>query len=204
MLRKDCFCTGVTPYLAFSVPRPPVLRVLALALAFLLPSVCKFAQQRLRGSCREREREDTITLGGLHRVTPCKDRSPFEPCCTSPLLPWLLSPPFSLPSYGAPRQIPRPTMLAGPPFPRPRLAAHERALQGIVEIIITVIALVNTSEMVMQDRSVSQSLFLEGVPVPDELSLRVLLSQPFSLLFEILCLFPIRSRQVQVPRCAVV
>lgn len=56
----------------------------------------------------------------------------------------------------------------------------------------------------MQDRSVSQSLFLEGVPVPDELSLRVLLSQPFSLLFEILCLFPMRSRQVQVPRCAVV
>lgn len=48
-----------------------------------------------------------------------------------------------------------------------RLAAYERASQGIVEIIITVIALVNTSEMVTQDRSVSQSLFLEGVPVPD-------------------------------------
>lgn len=152
----------------------------------------------------QKEREDKITLGGRHRMTPRKDRSPFEPCCTSLLLPRLLSPPFSLPSYGAPRQIPRPTMLAGPPFPRPRLAAHERALQGIVEIIITVIALVNTSEMVMQGRSVSQSLFLEGVPVPDELSLRVLLSQPFSLLFEILCLFPIHSHQVQVPRCAVV
>lgn len=56
MVRDHGICTGVTPYLAISVPRPPVLRVLALALAFLLPSVGKFAQQRLRGCCREGER----------------------------------------------------------------------------------------------------------------------------------------------------
>lgn len=62
-------------------------------------------------------------------------------------------------------------MLAGPPCPGSRLAAHERALQGIVEIIITVITLVNTSEMIMQDCSVSQSLFLEGNPFPDALPL---------------------------------
>lgn len=40
------------------------------------------------------------------------------------------------------------------------LAFNERAWQGIVEIIITVIALVNTSEMARQGCSVSQSLLL--------------------------------------------
>lgn len=48
---------GRTSYLALSVPRSPILGVLALALAFLLSSVCKFTQQRLRRSCTERERK---------------------------------------------------------------------------------------------------------------------------------------------------
>lgn len=119
MVKEVGVCTGVTSHLAFSVPRPPVLRVLALALAFLLPSVGKFAQQRLRGGCRE----DKIMLEGLYPVTPQEDRSPFEQCSTSSLLPshlcLSLLPPSSPPSYGALRQIPRPTMLAGPPYPGP-------------------------------------------------------------------------------------
>lgn len=58
-------------YLAFSVPRPPVLRVLALALAFLLPSVGKFAQQRLRGSCRKRGGERERGHNHIRRTASC-------------------------------------------------------------------------------------------------------------------------------------
>lgn len=69
-----------------------------------------------------------------------------------------------------------PNAAAGCPLPKSSLAAHERALQGIVEIIITVIALVNTSEIVMhKDSYAGQSLFLEGISVPDALAFRVLL-----------------------------
>lgn len=117
----------------------------------------------------QREREDKIMLGGLQPVTPLKHRSPFELCPISLLLPLHLClsllPPLCPPMELLDKFPDRRGWQALPP--QPRLAAHERALQGIVEIIITVIALVNTSEMVMQDRSVSQSLFLEGVPVSD-------------------------------------
>lgn len=81
---------------------------------------------------REREREDKITLGGLHPVTHQKDRSPFELCCFSLLLqPYLrLSslPPFC--SYGAPWKIPRPSMLAGPSLPPAQAGSPWKSIAG--------------------------------------------------------------------------
>lgn len=66
-------------YLPFSVPRPSVLRILALALTFLLPSVCKFAQQRLCGGCRERKMKVRDMLEGQHLVTLQKGKCPVKP-----------------------------------------------------------------------------------------------------------------------------
>lgn len=66
-------------YLPFSVPWSPILRILALALTFLLPSVCKFAQQRLRGGCRERKTKVKDILEGWHLVTLQKGKCLFEP-----------------------------------------------------------------------------------------------------------------------------
>lgn len=176
-LRVRKINTGVTSYLAFSVPRPSILRVLALALAFLLPSVGKFAQQRLRGSCRERKGQNHVSRSALCDLSKTKEALLncvlclfFYHCISFSLssLSFSLSSPslrsaFLWSSYTNSQSgdVGRPSLSLQ------RLAAYERALQGIVEIIITVIALVNTSEMVTQDRSVSQSLFLEGVPVPD-------------------------------------
>lgn len=72
-LRVRKINTGVTSYLAFSVPRPSILRVLALALAFLLPSVGKFAQQRLRGSCRERKGQNHVSRSALCDLSKKKE-----------------------------------------------------------------------------------------------------------------------------------
>lgn len=49
--------------LAFSVPRPSVLRVFALALSLLLPSISKFAQQWLSGGWRGDTQDTTNVLG---------------------------------------------------------------------------------------------------------------------------------------------
>lgn len=91
-------------YLAISVPRPPVLRVLALALAFLLTSIGKFAQQRLRGSCRERSRRQSLVrriIGGS--CNPSEGQKPFW-TRISPLLPSYLS--LSLPcSFHPPMEL---------------------------------------------------------------------------------------------------
>ena len=68
-------------------------------------------------------KEDKITLGGLYPVTLHRDGSPFELCHITLVLPshlcLSLLPLSSPPSYGALRQIPRPTMLADPPYPSP-------------------------------------------------------------------------------------
>lgn len=72
-------CTVPKSYLPFSVPRSPILRILALALTFLLSSVCKFAQQRLRGGCRERKTKVKDILEGWHLVTLQKGKCLFEP-----------------------------------------------------------------------------------------------------------------------------
>lgn len=66
-------------YLAFSVPWSPILRVLALALAFLLSSICKFAQQRLRGSCTEREKEPN----SVRKPTSCDPSEGQKPFWTA-------------------------------------------------------------------------------------------------------------------------
>lgn len=100
------------------------------------------------GLQREREMKVTAMLGGADRVTQQKHGYPFElhfiffPCfyhwiflCTPPLLPFLFSALTNFQSGDVGRFS----------LSSPQLAAHERALQGIVEIIITVIALVNTS-----------------------------------------------------------
>lgn len=119
-LRVRKINTGVTSYLAFSVPRPSILRVLALALAFLLPSVGKFAQQRLRGSCRERKGQNHVSRSALcdllERKKPFWTVS-FVSSSTIASLSLSPPPPSALPSYGAPTQIPSPVMLAGPPYP---------------------------------------------------------------------------------------
>ena len=78
--RCASICPSLTSYLAFSVPRPPVLRILALALAFFLPSIGKFAQQRLRGGCKGKEMKVTTMSGGIHPMTQQKERSPCELC----------------------------------------------------------------------------------------------------------------------------
>lgn len=190
-------CNGITSYLAFSVPRSPILGVLALALAFLLSSVCKFTQQRLRRSCTEKERgkkkDDWIPpscdpSGRLKSFSTTLHFFSFTITSLS-LLHLLL---HSAPPMERLDKIPDTTNNwqksqnpnAGSPFLLwPWLAAYERALQGIVEIIITVIALVNTSERVMQHCSGSQSLFLEGIPVSEALSPSVLLLKTsFSLI----------------------
>lgn len=169
-LRVRKINTGVTSYLAFSVPRPSILRVLALALAFLLPSVGKFAQQRLRGSCRERKGQNHVSRSALCDLS--KKKEALLNCVLCLFFYHYISFSLSSPSLRSAFLWSSYTNSQSGDVGRPslslqRLAAYERALQGIVEIIITVIALVNTSEMVTQDRSVSQSLFLEGVPVPD-------------------------------------
>lgn len=105
MLRKDGFCIGVTSYLAFSVPRPPVLRILALALAFFLSSVSKFAQQRLRGSCRERERGQNH----VRRTTSCdplRKKEAFLNCVAFLFFYHRISVcPSSLPPLGPPMEL---------------------------------------------------------------------------------------------------
>lgn len=178
---------AVPSYLSVPVPRSPVLGVLALALAFLLSSVCKLTQQRLRRSCNREGKTSTkkVTFGSLRPVTPPRPQPFFSAAlhCFSSSTVTSLSLLHLTPRPNSMERLDKNSrhnqqLRKNPPDPNagsphllwPWLAAYERALQGIVEIIITVIALVNTSESVKQRCSGSQGLFLEGIPVSEALS----------------------------------